>query len=227
MKNLFFVSVAVGIFSGTSISVKAQTSVNIMRLTDGVAEKKSSTFNEGVELRPEATFAAPGTVRTPVPLIKKNTAKDFGSNIESCSSLQFKFALIMNMEVESVTNMALYNFIEEWWGAHYRYGGTGRKGIDCSALSATLLSRVYGLTVPRTARAQYEVCEKICKNDLKEGDLLFFNTRGGVSHVGVYLGNGYFTHASVRNGVTINNLDESYYSSKFISGGRITPVCIE
>jgi lipoprotein Spr len=50
---------------------------------------------------------------------------------------------------------------------------------------------------------------------------VFFNTRGGVSHVGVYLGNGYFVHSSVHSGVTINSLDEDYYSRKYIGGGRL------
>ena len=228
MKNLFFVSVAMGIFSGTSLSVKAQASVNNLRLADGVVEKRSPTFIEGIEIRPATTVSVPAVV-TPVvkakTSVKKATAKDISSNIESCSSLQFKYAQIMNTEVEVVSNLALFNFLEDWWGTHYRYGGTGRGGIDCSALTGALLSKVYGLSTPRTARAQYDVAQKTKREDLKEGDLVFFNTRGGVSHVGVYLANGYFTHASTKNGVTINNLDESYYATKFIIGGRIAPVC--
>jgi lipoprotein Spr len=56
---------------------------------------------------------------------------------------------------------------------------------------------------------------------LLEGDLVFFNTRGGVSHVGVYLGEGYFTHSSSSAGVTISSLDDNYYSKKYIGGGRV------
>lgn len=230
MKNLFFVSVAIGIFSGTSISVEAQTFANTMRLADGVAEKKSPTFIESIEIRPETTVSVPAVITPAAKIatsVKKHTRKDFSSNIESCSALQFKYAQIMNMEVEEVSNLALFNFLEDWWGTHYRYGGTGRGGIDCSALTGALLSKVYGLSTPRTARAQYEAAEKIKREDLKEGDLVFFNTRGGVSHVGVYLANGYFTHSSTKNGVTINHLDESYYATKFIIGGRIAPVCNE
>jgi hypothetical protein len=224
MKHLFFVSVALGIFSGTSISVKAQTSVNLMRLSDGVAEKKSPHFIENIEIKPGTAVsddAVIATVVTNKTVVKKAKSNEFGSTIETCSPLQFKYAQLMNVEVESLDNVNLYNFIEDWWATRYHYGGTGRNGIDCSAYSGTLLSQVWGLKTPRTARAMYDVAEKIDRENLKEGDLVFFNTRGGVSHVGVYLGNGYFTHASTRNGVTINNLKENYYKSKFIIGGRI------
>ena len=231
MKHLFFVSVALGIFSGTSISGKAQTSVNAIRLSDDAGEKKSIQFIEGIEIRPEtpvSTHVGTGSVMKAKPFSKKIFLKDIGSSIETCSALQFKYAMLMDMEVESVTNLNLYGFIEEWWATRYHYGGTSRNGIDCSAYSGALLSQVWGIKAPRTARAMYSVAEKIDRGNLKEGDLVFFNTRGGVSHVGVYLGNGYFTHASTGNGVTINNLDENYYRSKFIIGGRIAvEVCNE
>ena len=80
---------------------------------------------------------------------------------------------------------------------------------------------MYGFVASRTARSQYDACEKIEKENLQEGDLVFFNTRRGVSHVGVYLRNGYFTHSSTGKGVTISSLDDAYYSKKFIGGGRI------
>ena len=208
MKHLFFVSVALGIFSGTSISGKAQTSVNTLQVNDGNTSKRSQHFIEGIEIKPAV----------------KTTKVTSGISIESCSSLQFKYAQILNTEVESVGNSLLYNFIEEWWETRYRYGGSTKAGIDCSAFAGTLLGKVFGITTPRTARDQYSVCDKVAKEDLKEGDLVFFNTRGGISHVGVYLANGYFTHASVGNGVTISNLNETYYSRKFIGGGRINQV---
>ncbi len=231
MKHLFFVSVAVGIFSGTSISSKAQTSVNIMRLSDDVTTVTNSPrFIDNIEINPAASPAVKPVMISsvaPATLNKKMGNNEFGSSIETCSSLQFKYAQMMNVDVESLTNSTLYNFIEEWWSTRYHYGGTTKNGIDCSAYSGTLLSRVWGIKTPRTARAMYDVAEKVDRENMKEGDLCFFNTRGGVSHVGVYLGNGYFTHASTGNGVTINNLDENYYRSKFIGGGRIALTCSE
>ena len=71
------------------------------------------------------------------------------------------------------------------------------------------------------SRDQYNVCDKIPFEEINQGDLVFFNTRGGVSHVGVYLANGYFVHASCNNGVFISSLNEGYYHKRFISAGRI------
>ena len=229
MKHLFFVSVALGIFSGTSISVKAQTSVNLMRMSDDIAVKNTPHFIEGIEIRPEASaLVKPVIINSVTPAtISKKTGNEFGSSIETCSALQFKYAQLMNVEVESLANSTLYNFVEEWWATRYHYGGSTKRGIDCSAYSGALLGSVWGIKTPRTARAMYDIAEKIDRENLQEGDLVFFNTRGGVSHVGVYLGNGYFTHASTGNGVTINNLEENYYRSKFISGGRIAASCNE
>jgi len=218
MKHLFFVSVALGIFSGTSISVEAQTAVNLMRLNDGISSNPSSHSNESNPLNAETVvpFNGIGLKRTPV-----KRGVNSALNIENCTPLQFKYAQLLNVEVEALANNALYQFIEEWWATRYRYGGQTRSGIDCSAFAGTLVSSIYGISLPRTARDQYSICKKLEREEMQEGDLVFFNTRGGVSHVGVYLGNGYFTHASVGNGVTISNLDEKYYSRKFISGGRI------
>jgi lipoprotein Spr len=227
MKHFLFVSVAVGIFSGTSLNLKAQNSVNSLRSDFKETLKSSVKFIEGIELN-QGDISSNGNLKIPIitqdrtfletspkPLSVKSVA------IEKCSLLQFKYALLTNRDVESITNFGLYSFIEDWWATRYRYGGTTKKGVDCSAYVGTLLNEVYGFEMPRTARAQYGVCEKIDKEDLLEGDLVFFNTRGGVSHVGLYLGDGYFTHSSCSHGVTISNLQESYYSKKFIGGGRV------
>ncbi len=104
-------------------------------------------------------------------------------------------------------------------------GGTTKRGIDCSALTGSLLMAVYGFAVPRTARQQYKATGHIDKEDLKEGDLVFFNTHGGVSHVGLYLENNYFVHASSSQGVTISCLEDPYYAKRFICGGRAEAQC--
>lgn len=220
MKHLIFVSVAVGIFSGTSITAQKRT--GSLRAKDAVAENKQVKFIEGIEIKPETTVAALPSIDTKTPLNKhgeQSVAE--GSAIEQCTSLQFKYAQLLNVEVESVTNVELYDFIEKWWATPYRYGGATRDGIDCSAYSSTLIHDIYGITLSRTARSQYEECYKIKKDELQQGDLVFFRTRKGVSHVGVYLGNGFFTHASTSNGVIISSLNEEYYNKRYLGGGRV------
>jgi lipoprotein Spr len=227
MKHLFFVAVAGGIFSGTTISVKAQALVSIERVIDKSQPKISLKFIEGIELKPAVSVT--GLPAEAEDISSKQLAATGGSvtgngffrNIEACSALQFKYAMLTERDVESLANFSLYSFIDSWWGTRYRYGGTDRDGIDCSAFTGKLLSAVYGLALPRTAKDQYDLCNKIETADLTEGDLVFFNTRGGISHVGLYLGNNYFVHSSVHGGVTINSLTDDYYSKRFISGGRL------
>ena len=206
MKNLLFVSVALSVFTVTSFSASAQFKMNFL--------KDMNLLNDGVEYG----IAKSGSKFTTS--FKKILAPVLMAT-ELCSTIQFKYAQILNKDVELVTNKSLFNFIDEWWATRYRYGGTSKKGIDCSSYTRHLLNEVFGLVLPRTAREQYAVCSRVNREDLLEGDLVFFNTRGGVSHVGVYLGEGYFTHSSSSAGVTISSLDDNYYSKKYIGGGRV------
>ena len=141
--------------------------------------------------------------------------------IEKASSLQIKYALLLNTEVEQIQNMQLYQSIDGWYGTPYKLGGTTKDGIDCSAFVQTIFLSAFGVTLPRVAKDQYKITRHISRTELQEGDLLFFNTRGGVSHVGIYLQNNKFVHASV-SGVTISDMFEPYYVKHFIAAGRVT-----
>lgn len=212
MKNFFLVSVAIGFFSGTTLTANAQSSVNIEQVNASATPKKPVKFIEGIDIKPAKAVA--------VNAASKPT--EDAAAIENFTALQFKYAQLLDVEVETITNHTLFAAIEKWWGTRYRYGGATEKGIDCSAYAGTLAHQVFGLVLPRTARDQYANCIKLEKEEMQQGDLVFFNTRGGISHVGMYLGNGYFTHASTSIGVTISNLSETYWNKKFVSGGRLT-----
>lgn len=142
------------------------------------------------------------------------------STIENASNLQLKYALLLDVEVEQAINLNLFKVLDDWIGTRYHLGGTTKDGIDCSALMQILFTSLYGITLPRTAREQYDFSRKISRAELKEGDLVFFNTIGGVSHVGMYLQNNKFIHAST-GGVTISDLYDEYWMKKFIGVGRI------
>jgi lipoprotein Spr len=146
---------------------------------------------------------------------------DNSSQIETSHPLQFKYAIILEEAVEAVDNARLVKFMEEWYGTPYQFGGDNKKGIDCSAFTCVLMDTVYGVTLPRTAKSQYNSNTKIKRQDLKEGDLVFFNTTGGISHVGVYLANDKFIHASVSGGVMISDLDDEYFKRRYIGAARV------
>jgi lipoprotein Spr len=206
----------------------AQNSVNNISVANFL--ENPSPSSDGISFTPDGilkTTESGGTksikmVEAPVVTKKPATITEIATSaIEKLSALQFKYAMMMNVDVESLKNLSLLGFIDNWFGTRYHLGGTTKRGIDCSALTGALLLAVYGFNMPRTAREQYDATEHIDKDDLKEGDLVFFNTHGGVSHVGVYLDNDYFVHASTH-GVKISSLDDHYYSKRFICGGRVT-----
>jgi len=217
------------LFSCSLQFANAQTGVNAVSTANLGSDASSSSQIDGISFTPDGILRNTESGGTksikniPATVVTKEAAKpeiESHSLIEKLSSLQYKYAMMMDVDVESLKNLTLLGFIDDWFGTRYRYGGETKRGIDCSALTGALLLAVYGFNMPRTAREQYEATEHISKDELKEGDLVFFNTRGGVSHVGVYLDNDYFVQAS-SHGVTISNLDDHYYSKRFICGGRV------
>lgn len=141
--------------------------------------------------------------------------------VESASALQLKYSLLLNTEVEEVRNTRLFEFIDDWYGTRYCMGGTTKNCIDCSAFVQTFFAALYSVPVPRTARDQYRATTRISTTELREGDLLFFNTRGGISHVGIYLQNNKFVHASTSGGVMISDMFEDYWTRKLVGAGRV------
>jgi hypothetical protein len=213
MKNLLFVSVALSVFTVTPLAILAQPKNDFFKDNYAAGDYRQYETKEINFSNTQKTFANL-VKKTPVTLVAT----------ELCNAMQFKFAQLLDRDVETITNISLYSFIEDWWAVRYRYGGTTKRGVDCSSYTSQLISATFGIILPRTARAQYGVTTRVKKDELQEGDLVFFNTRGGVSHVGVYLGDSYFTHSSCSSGVTISSLNDAYYSRKFISGGRFQAV---
>ena len=134
-----------------------------------------------------------------------------------------KYAEMISLEPSDISNYPLYRFIDKWYGTRYRWGGKGRRGIDCSAFSQKLYSNVYKTELLRTSRQQHRHCERFRdKDQAEEGDLIFFRVnRIRISHVGIYLANGYFVHASRSHGVMISNLEDTYWRRRYAGCGRV------
>jgi lipoprotein Spr len=128
---------------------------------------------------------------------------------------------IMGVALSATSNMKLFHFVYDWIGTPYHFGGSSRKGIDCSAFTKELYSEVFNLDIKRSSRDIFSMVNPVSKDELKEGDLVFFKIHSRrISHVGIYLGNGRFAHASSK-GVAIGSLDDNYYSRYFYKGGRM------
>ena len=119
---------------------------------------------------------------------------------------------------ESVAREAL-----SYRGGRYRWGGTTSRGFDCSGLTQTVC-RNWGLMLPRTSIEQFQQGKPIPKDQLQPGDLVFFkNTyRKGISHVGIYIGEGNFLHAaSTSKGIIVTSLSEPHYANRYAGARRI------
>jgi len=134
------------------------------------------------------------------------------------------YSRTLGMPLSGKENPVLIKEVAGWIGTPYRHGGNTRSGVDCSGFIWALYRDVYGISIARTTRDQSIQSRRIGRRGLQEGDLLFFRTKGrSISHVGIYLGNGYFAHASTSRGVIVSSLSEDYYNQRFARGGRVRP----
>lgn len=163
------------------------------------------TLNKGVtlqatELKPSKTIKAPESQETTATKSENTTEISRG---------------LTNRGIE-VVNYA-YNFL----GKPYVYGASGPNAFDCSGLTQYVYNR-FGIGLSRTTYTQVNQGIKVDRSNLQPGDLVFFNTEGSISHVGIYVGGGDFIHAP-RTGkpVMISSLSDGYYSNKYATARRI------
>jgi hypothetical protein len=148
------------------------------------------------------------------------------TSVGKYDSLKIRYGSVLKVKPDQIRNIRLYSFIDEWMYTPYQWGGTSRKGIDCSAFMQRLLKDVYSISIPRTSVQQFhdQWTERFgSKKHLSEGDLVFFSTMEGklISHVGLYLGNQMFVNSSSSYGVSIASLGDAYWKQRYVAAGRI------
>ena len=110
---------------------------------------------------------------------------------------------------------------DEWYKTPYRMGGLSKRGIDCSGFTYVTFRSELGCTLPRTTKLQVKTGKKVARNNLHVGDLVFFKTGLLIRHVGIYLGDSKFLHASTSKGVMISSLKEKYWNKRYWTARRI------
>lgn len=132
------------------------------------------------------------------------------------------FSQIMGVALSATSNLKLYQFVYDWIGTPYRLGGVSKNGVDCSGFAFELYNKVFSTLIGSNSRNIFSMVNPINKDQLKEGDLVFFKIGSrSITHVGVYMGNNKFAHASSSKGVMISDLDESYWRRYYYKGGRL------
>jgi cell wall-associated NlpC family hydrolase len=186
-------------------------------------KKNDIKFLDQITANPRLTASIPDTKteqKTPVTAITETKYPD-NASFGDVTALKLKYGQLLGKDPDQLENIELFKRVDEWYGTKYKMGGMSKNGIDCSAFVQTVYLAAFGMSVPRTAFEQFKVSNRISATQMREGDLVFFNTTGGVSHVGIYLGNNKFIHASVARGVAVSDLFDPYYLKRFLGIGRI------
>jgi cell wall-associated NlpC family hydrolase len=110
----------------------------------------------------------------------------------------------------------------EWQKTPYKMGGLSKRGIDCSGFAYITFRSKLGCNIPRTTKLQVKTGEQVARNNLRTGDLVFFQTSLLYNHVGIYLGDAKFLHASSSRGVIISSLTENYWKKRYWTARRIS-----
>ncbi len=155
--------------------------------------------------------------------IDENTRHNSRIDPSVTNTVSEKYAGLLGVMSQQINNYSLYKFIDEWYGVNYRIGGSTKAGIDCSAFVQKLYSEVFGVDLFRTAMEQFNNCIRVRNlSEAEEGDLVFFHIHGRrISHVGIYLINDFFVHASRTQGIVISHLNEEYWHKYYAGVGRL------
>ena len=161
-------------------------------------------------------FVSCRTAKNAYPVIKKTP---------DTTGFYSEYTKKLGVVLSGTEDKKLIKEINSWIGVPYKNGGDTKKGTDCSGFVQSVYKTVYQISLYRTVVDLLKNCDLIKKEELNTGDLVFFkinNTK--VSHVGIYINEGKFVHASSSKGVMVSDLNETYYKKYFYSGGRIKSV---
>jgi len=196
---------------------KEQKKKGAIRFSSKVVEEETKEDDKKVnvqEVKQRFSNATSPVKSSPVKKSEKNEIDRKTSPPETVSTAP--------ATAKSFNNQTMMDNILAWLGTPYEYGGETKSGIDCSAFTREMFKESAGIALPRSTEEQVKLGTQVEKDNLKFGDLIFFNTTGqNPSHVGIYIGDDMFAHASVSFGVTLSSMYSSYYKKRYTESRRI------
>lgn len=169
-------------------------------------------YLEGKNKKPSETYTKPSSTN--------NTKPD--SPAKGTKAFYDKYGQKLGIDFNGNEDKRLIEEIDTWIGTPYKYGGTSKSGTDCSGFVQTVYKKLYNIDLNRSAKDLVLNTRLISKSQLECGDLVFFKiNKPQVSHVGIFLANNKFVHASSSRGVVVSDLTATYYTKYFYKGGKI------
>ena len=212
--------------NGKKLNLNKKQVVNVVDFADGlfVIEDKGINYNvpakdldivSGIKIETEEANNSDSVI--------SNDEKEIQEAIKNKNVIKVNFEAKKAPGPNVSIAAKVISSAEDKLGSTYVYGDTGKAGFDCSGLVYSIYNDELGISIPRSSRTQSTFGQQVSKSDLQEGDLVFFNTTGnGVSHVGIYVGDGKFIHASSGQGkVMTSSLSEEYYQDRYVNATRV------
>ncbi len=202
--------------SARSYTVKTGDTLYSIAQQNGLTLARLLMLNPGVDglnLKPGQVLELPDAVAAPA----KPTAPTTGTTAASTNNKPSAATVTRVLRNSSVVRVA-YGKV----GRPYAWGASGPRAFDCSGFTRYVMKQ-FGVNLPHSSRLQARMGRFVSRNNLQPGDLVFFATRGrGISHVGLYVGDGKMVHASTpRTGVIVSSLSERYYATRYVGARRV------
>lgn len=189
----------------------------------GPAQPRFTASKRPSSKTPSGSIVSPDSLsKEAVQEVKENDKLVDSTEVESILAGTRDFNLDKNTAISNLDQSRIMREVGKYMGVPYLLGGITGEGLDCSAYTMLVYKQAVKKDLPRISLDQSKIGSAVETNGLKFGDLVFFNTTGEpASHVGIYLGDDLFAHASVSLGVTISSLQSSYYKNRYEGARRI------
>ena len=214
IKKIFFIPTAVLLFSACSH--------NNQSIEKQIAKNDSSNKKQIIlsydEYKKQYDSKNQKVINKPFNTNSYLLSKQYESTLSS-SNKQENDTSTLSSQLPKKTQV-FSDFYNEWKNVKYKMGGTSKSGIDCSAFTQKIYKEKFDITIPRTTVTQVNIGTEVKKSELIPGDLVFFKTSKTDKHVGVYVGDNKFLHASIK-GIQYTSMDKPFYKKNYWTSRRI------